>query len=649
MTPNPIAVLRRGKEWKNYVEQTLLRLSTELDAVRTDLAGKVADNRALLDDNERLHGELDRVERQLSALLEQGSKLQARSFHLKAVAPLGAELRELAALGNDYAVLAARRSSQLLILFIRPDDPQQHELEGETQAELLQGLADGGLDEVALIIPRLGGGHVTCRGEALREAIETMPLEAMAWLEQRRPPAEAAAAAVTPDYFAQLAAHVADLDRLDFRARAATGAEAEGSPPFDQPETLPKLRFAEPRRRSAVFLHNNYYHFNCLSAGLRKRGWDTVTVSLESPESVQQQFFHGEDVNLFDPDPAAMLRKTRDFLTTVPERFGAMHFYGQGAASFFSAQHEQGPTPRIMPWDFLELRRHRMLIGYTPSGCLDGGLQSSIHAIADGLCDRCVWQLQPDICSDERSLAWNRKLRQLCDWVGLEGDYATPERVDARCVYGPVVATLDPERWHPDIPVPEDLQIARQGEVLVYHAVGNYEARRQTGRDIKGTGAIVAAIDQLKAEALPVRLIFAHDLPSTRVRFLQVQADIVVDQLNYGRYGANAREALMLGRPTICHLSPRQAPPLPPLRPVAEVPMVDATQETIVEVLRALVLDPQRRADLARRARAFAVAWHGQDACAERYERVIERLHAGQPPDAAELYPTPQAAAAWTM
>ncbi len=629
MRPRSIDILSRGKAWKNYVEQSLSRLSIENEALRDDLDG---------------------VKRQLAEQREYEDKLLSRSFHRKAIAPLAAQIPELAALGNDYTILARRRASQMLILFINPNSVQNRDIEGASQAELLNCFANGLIDEVALIVPRQDHGHIARRSEALLDAIETMPLDAMAWLKQRRPPLPVAASPDMPDYFAKLSAIIDDIDRLDFRAQATHSDESSESLPFDRPESLPKLSFAEPRRKSAIFLHNNYYHFNCLSAGLRKRGWDTVTVSLESPKSVQQQFFHGEDVNLFDPDPAEMHRRTRDFFRMIPERFGALHFYGAGAASFFSGRHEQGTQPQIIPWDFLELRRHGIIIGYTPSGCLDGGLQSSIHDIAGGLCDHCIWQLRPDICSDERNLVWNRKLNHICDWIGLEGDYATPERVGERSVYGPVVATLDPDRWHPQIEIPENLLVRRDpGEVLVYHAVGNYEARRQAGRDIKGTGAIMTAVERLQAEGLPVRLIFAHDLPSTSVRFLQVQADIVVDQLNYGRYGANAREALMLGKATICRLSPHQAAPLPALRPIREAPMVDATEDTIRDVLRALVLDPQRRMDLGRRARAFAFAWHGQDASAERYERIIDRIRAGLAPETTELYPSLAASRAWTF
>ena len=35
-----------------------------------------------------------------------------------------------------------------------------------------------------------------------------------------------------------------------------------------------------------------------------------------------------------------------------------------------------------------------------------------------------------------------------------------------------------------------------------------------------------------------MRLEFVTDVPSKDVRFIQVQADVIVDQLNTGRYGA---------------------------------------------------------------------------------------------------------------
>lgn len=432
-------------------------------------------------------------------------------------------------------------------------------------------------------------------------------------------------------------------DLVDFAAaQAAEASDGVSIIPFDRPDMLPRSIPAEPKRRSALFLHHSYYHFNCLSDGLRRRGWDAMTVSLANPNSPDQQFFHGEDLSLFDPDPKIMREKTRAFFRTVPERFGALHFYGMGHASFFPELFENSERPVQPPFDFFELRRHQTIIGFMPSGCLDGAPQSAIRELSGNVCAKCVWETNPRVCSDQRSTAWAKRLERVCDWIGIEGDWPAGPRTGDKYVHGPVVTTLDTEAWRPDLVVPDEFKVKRApGTILVYHAVGNYATRRTGDRDIKGTGAVMAAIDRLKAEGLPLQLYFATNVPSRVVRFIQVQADIVIDQLNYGRIGANARESMMLGRPVIVRLDPRQGGQLPPQRQVQEAPLVDATEQNVTDVLRELVQSPSRRADLGRRAREFAVAWHGSDACAERYEKVIDRIRAGLIPDSPDLYPAP--------
>lgn len=583
----------------------------------------------------------------LSALEQFQDQTRLRRFETRLGEILGPKHRHV--LDENYEVLWSRRGNQLLVLLQPSGEALSRSITGaDNPHDLLDAVGARSIDRAFLIARDAAGQTFSFESRKLLSEFSGISKCARIWLERKKPKAHDAVEGravheSSQGFFDKLSTILANLDLIDFFANAEESLNVGGSilnTPFDEENTLPSFAYAKPREKSVLFLHNSYYHFNCVSAGLKARGWNAVTVSLEPPGSSQQKFFHGEDINLFDPDPMTMSHKLRQFLATVPEKFGSLHFYGQGMASFFPLNFENTDHPRVIPWDFLELRRHGMVIGYMPSGCLDGGLQSSIRELTGGLCRRCVWEQRHDVCSDARNLVWNKKLAALCDWVGFEGDLITPERVSPKSVYGPVVTALDPERWKPGIQVPDDMKIERNpGEVLVYHGVGNYKTRRLGDRDIKGTGAVMAAIEQLKTEGLPVRLIFAHDIESTRVRFLQTQADIVIDQLNYGRYGANARECMMLGKPTICYLDPKQAAPLPPLRPIQEVPMVSASEATVTDVLRELVLNPMRRAEIGARARNYAVEWHGQDACAGRYERVIERIKAGQAPETPDLYP----------
>ncbi len=386
------------------------------------------------------------------------------------------------------------------------------------------------------------------------------------------------------------------------------------------------------RRRSVVFLHNSYYNFFYLAAALRRRGWDAISVSLEDPQGPNARFYHGEDLNLFDRDPEQFRRNIAVFLKEVEVRFQMVHFYGRGHMSFFPAGFDDMPHFVGVPTDFLHLRERGIKIGYSVCGCLDGVAQSSVAAWS-GACRRCVWQNEPRVCADLGNLAWGHKFHLLCDLIATEGFPALDWQGERGKVFRePLTTALDPEIWRPDLAIPDHLRLARKpGELIVYHGVGNHDLRARDGRDLKGTGAVIAAIDRLRAEGMPVHLEFVTDLPNTEVRFIQAQADVIVDQLNYGRYGAQAREGMMLGRPTVCYINKSEPRGARKLESIESCPLVSATEATIYDVLKNLLADRAKRGAVGKESRAFALKWHAADACAERFERVYDRIMMGEP------------------
>lgn len=381
--------------------------------------------------------------------------------------------------------------------------------------------------------------------------------------------------------------------------------------------------------RSVLFLHNAYYNFLHLAAALRRRGWDAVSVSIEDPSGPSASFYHGEDVNLFDADPELYRRKIEDFYATVAERFRMVHFYGRGHMSFFPAFFDNSEHYDVLPADFMNLRQRGVKIGYTVCGCLDGVAQSSVHRWS-GACDKCVWQHEPAVCSDRRNLAWGHKVQSYCDLIATEGFPALDFQDTEKCFREPLTSALDPEFWKPDLVVPERFRLARRpGELVVCHAVGNLQLRSRNGRNLKGSDAVIEAVERLKREGVDVRLEFLTNMSSTDVRFIQVQADVIVDQLNYGRYGAMARESMMLGKPTVCFLHKNEPSESRRLASIEECPLVSATESTIYDVLKGLLADPDRRKQIGSTSRIFALKWHAADACAERFERAYDALFAG--------------------
>lgn len=386
------------------------------------------------------------------------------------------------------------------------------------------------------------------------------------------------------------------------------------------------------RGRSVLFLRNSYYNFFYLAAALRRRGWDAVSVSLDDPKGPHAKFYHGEDVTLYDSDPTRFRRNVEEFYQQTISRFRMVHFYGRGYMTFFSNLADTVPNFTMLSMDFLRLRQAGIKIGYSISGCLDGVAQSSVNRWS-GACQRCVWQDDATICSDLGNLAWGHKVVTFCDLIATEGFPALDYQGCEKAYREPLTTALDPDFWRPDLEVPERLRVQRApGELIVYHSVGNFSMRSREGRNIKGTGAVIAATERLRAEGMNVRLEFVTDVPSADVRFVQAQADVIVDQLNHGRYGATAREGMMLGRPTICYINRDEPPGADRLESIESCPLVSANEQTIYNVLRDLLSNEAKRRSIGVASRAFAMKWHSADACAERFEMVYDRLMQGLPP-----------------
>ncbi len=394
-----------------------------------------------------------------------------------------------------------------------------------------------------------------------------------------------------------------------------------------------------PKARSALFLHSAYYNFGYLAKALRARGWDAVSVSTADPAGYPALYTHGHDIVLYDPDPVVMRHKIASFFAQNQERFGVVHFYGVGAASVFYENWDVSPAHHKMPWDFLEWKRRGALIGYSTSGCLDMVSQSSFRSWSAGMCALCPNEHKDAICSDAKNLAWGWKVAALADLISLETDVRLDARLSPNVFHEPLTYALDPQVWRPGLEIPEEFRQERAtpDEVLVYHGVGNFETRLREGRNVKGTHAVVSAIEALQAQGAPIRLMFVRQTPNLQNRYFQAQADIIIDQLHYGRYGATAREGMMLGRPVVGAVNARE-PFGQPSRCISECPIVHATPDTILDVLAGLARDPARRAAIGAASRAYAQTWWAADVLAERFERVYDHLRAtGQVPSFEEV------------
>lgn len=391
-------------------------------------------------------------------------------------------------------------------------------------------------------------------------------------------------------------------------------------------------RWGRRNPKSVIFIHNAYYHFTLMAAELRRRGWDALSLHPVDQNDANDDLYHGEDVRLcFDSSHASLLMGAQ-LVVEVGRRFSAAHFYGIDNMVLNPVLNSGGTRPEApaFPLEFNDLKRHGVKIAYSIVGCNDGISQTEWNRWTGGMCAMCRFRDHPAVCSDIRNLGWGHRLATMADLICGEMmprlDYMANHKVRSM----PLSYGLDPDLWNPHIEVPERHRIPREdGEILILHGFANPRTRGHNDADPKGTRRIVEAIETLRREGHKVRPLIIHSVPSRDVRFVQVQADIVVDQLYFGRYGAQGREGLMLGKPVVGLFKADGGENGEAARCIAECPVVNATVETITDVLRDLVVNPDKRQAIGEASRSYALKWHTVSACADRMIREYARIGVG--------------------
>jgi hypothetical protein len=177
------------------------------------------------------------------------------------------------------------------------------------------------------------------------------------------------------------------------------------------------------------------------------------------------------------------------------------------------------------------------------------------------------------------------------------------------------VSTLDLTRFDEDVlrwlPAPYDISALRafgeanrrppDGLVRIFHS--------PTNRAFKGTDVFIAAVKHV-ARYLPVELIVMEGKSNAEVLAAKATADIVFDQLTWG-YGCNAIEAWGMGIPVISGSDEWTA------RRMRDefggtLPFAVASEDTLVEVIAAMVESADMRAEYAERGYDHVLEYHDE-------------------------------------
>ncbi len=164
---------------------------------------------------------------------------------------------------------------------------------------------------------------------------------------------------------------------------------------------------------------------------------------------------------------------------------------------------------------------------------------------------------------------------------------------------------------------PQDVEVRppkASGRMTVLHA--------PTNRLVKGTDDVLAAMASIERECdVDFRLV--ENVPHDEAMAMYRDADLVIDQLRVGWYGAFAVELMAMGKPVVAYVREEDLRFIPEAM-AEELPIVRATPDDVHDIVGELLENPERLADIGRRSRTFVERWHDPRTIAERMLRVYD-------------------------
>jgi glycosyltransferase involved in cell wall biosynthesis len=150
-------------------------------------------------------------------------------------------------------------------------------------------------------------------------------------------------------------------------------------------------------------------------------------------------------------------------------------------------------------------------------------------------------------------------------------------------------------------------------------------AHAPSKRAVKGTEAVISAVEALQARGAPIELDLIEGVPNREARLRYAAADVIVDQLKIGWYGMFAIESMALAKPVVVHLDEQAAAETEEAFRL-KLPLVRADESSLEDVLAGLVEARAELPELGRRSREYVERVHAHTAVAQRVLEIYERV-----------------------
>jgi glycosyltransferase involved in cell wall biosynthesis len=241
-------------------------------------------------------------------------------------------------------------------------------------------------------------------------------------------------------------------------------------------------------------------------------------------------------------------------------------------------------------------------IVYIPAGCRDEFTKLQFSLFENGnICGNCGFFSHCDEASNIRNLYLVNKYADLVIGTGFTK---------------PAINNWKPIKWksfdltlfNSNIEIPENFLLPNTNNLRILHAT-SLENRDSMGKNIKGSLHIEKAVEKLKNEGFKCELIRITNIDSKNMRYLQVQADLIIDQLIYGHWGSSSLEGIALGKPVICYFNKTWKQNYINALGIEIWPFIEADTNNIYDVLKNLINDSNLRTTYSKLSENFALEY----------------------------------------
>jgi glycosyltransferase involved in cell wall biosynthesis len=368
--------------------------------------------------------------------------------------------------------------------------------------------------------------------------------------------------------------------------------------------------------KKSILFHNPDYQCTFFyQTELQKLGWRAeIFVSKSYPESLlysDNQILRATDFTKLD--------KVNYLIWFIGNFFRYKYIFYYGRPYSFSNLFKSARIKLNYDPLFILLKLCRKKIIYLPSGCRDEFTKASFSLFDNGnICRNCGIFDQCNDSSNNRNLNLVNKYADLVIGTG----FTEPSIRNLKHMKW---KSFDLKVFNSNIIIPDKYVMEDNGNFKILHAT-SLKNRQNSNKNIKGSRFVFDAISRLRSEGYSCELVFVNDVKSKEMIYLQVQADLIVDQLIYGHWGSSALEGVALGKPVICYFNEEWKNNYIRNFSIESWPFIEANTASIYKVIKNLLDNPNLLLEYSELSKDFAARHLNVEVNAKDFVKCLEQI-----------------------